>query len=470
MNTLRILSLLCAALALFCPAPARAEEPLPDNPPAFYAGNDELKGYLIEALENHPLLKAHYEEWRSALERIPQAGALEDPMFSYTQFIVTDESYFMVDLEQKFPWFGTRGVRREKAAAEAEVWLANLHEQRNAVFREVKMAYFDYAFLKAELDLVNHQTGIMAESLEVARAQYQAGWSSEAEILRMEQELAKMNDMRQELEQMEPASRATLNAALNRPPDAPLDAPQPAEFPADPPAEAPLDAAIKAHNPSLRMFDHTIDAGEKDVELARRMKYPDITIGVDYALDRDMRPGRTDPYEPGRLQTYRDLGMIAAGQEEFTGGTAIDLYETFKYKETERGVTDELTVSVGINLPIWKKKIRAGVAEKEHMVNASRWRQEDERRMLAAEARESSFQWRDATRRMTLYGEELLKREETILEGLKAEYAAGSESISILEMLENIRNVMEFKIEHLRATKDKHQAAASLEYLIGAPW
>lgn len=82
--------------------------------------------------------------------------------------------------------------------------------------------------------------------------------------------------------------------------------------------------------------------------------------------------------------------------------------------------------------------------------------------MLATEARENSFQWNDATRRMALYGEDLLKREETILEGLQAEYASGSEMVSILEMLESMRNVMEFKLEHLRATKDKHQAAAIL--------
>jgi cobalt-zinc-cadmium efflux system outer membrane protein len=471
MNNRQLIPLIMiAALATGWYTGARADEALPDTAPAFFAGNEELRGYLLEAAENHPLLKAHYEDWRAALERIPQAGALEDPMFTYTQFIVTDESYFMVDLEQTLPWFGTRAVRKEKAAAEAEYWLAHLHEQRNAVFREVKMAYFDYAFLMEELKLVGHQAGIMAESVEVARAQYESGWSSEAEVLRMEQELAKMNNMRSELEQMEPASRAALNAALNRPQDGALDAPQAAEFPPEPPTEEPLEAAVKNNNPSLRMFDHTLDAEEKDVELARRMKYPDITLGVDYALDRNMRAARTDPFEPGRLQTYRDLGMIAAGREEFTGGTAIDLYETFKFKETERGVTDELTVSIGINLPIWKKKIRAGVAEKEHMANATRWHQEDEQRMLATEARENSFQWNDATRRMALYGEDLLKREETILEGLQAEYASGSEAISILEMLDSMRNVMEFKLEHLRATKDKHQAAAILEYLIGAPW
>lgn len=468
MIDLRFITALLIALSV--PSGAYADEPLPETAPAFFAGNDELRGYLVEALENHPLLKAHYEDWRAALERIPQAGALEDPMFSYRQFVITDESYFMLDLEQKFPWFGTRAVRREKAAAEAEYWLAHLHAQRNAVFREVKMTYFDYAFLMEQLKLVGDQAGIMGESVEVAKAQYEAGWSSEAEVLRMEQELAKMNDMRRELEQMEPSSRAALNAALNRPQDAPIAAPQAAEFPAEPPATEPLEVAVKNNNPSLRMFDHTLDADEKEVELARRKKYPDVTIGVDYTLDRNMRAARTDPFEPGRLQTYRDLGRIVTGQEMFTGGTAIDLYETFRYKETERGVTDELRVTVGINLPIWKKKIRAGIAEREHMANATRWHKEDEQRMLATEARESHFQWNDATRRMALYGDDLLKREETILEGLQAEYATGSEAISIPEMLDSMRNIMEFKIELLRASREKHQAAANLEYLIGAPW
>lgn len=447
-----------------------SEEPRPEVPAAFFAGNDELQGYLLEALENHPLLKAHYEDWRAALERVPQAGALDDPELSYNQFIVSDKSYFALAVSQKFPWFGTRAVRAEKADADAEYWLAHLHEQRNAVIREVKQAYFEYAFLIAQINLVNDQTGSINESVEIARAQYDAGWSSEAEVLRMEQELAKMDDMRRQLKEMEPASRAALNAALFRPQDAPLDPPKPADFPADPPEMESLESAIHDNNPSLRMFDHTIESEEKDVELARRMKYPDITVGASFGLERDGRPPRRDPYAPGRLQTYRDLGRIAAGQESATGGTLIDLYDSFVYKETERGATDEFMVTVGINLPIWKKKIRAGIAEKEHMANATRWHKEDEQRMLATEARENEFQWKDASRRINLYSGDLLERERTILEGLRAEYASGSESISLLEMLESMRNIMEFNVEALRATKDKHQAGATLEYLIGAPW
>lgn len=464
------LALLLMVLSSTASGGEPAKEPLPEAPPAFFAGNEELRGYLMEAMENHPLLKAHFEDWRAALERIPQAGALEDPELTYTQFVVSDESYFMLAVEQKFPWFGTREVRKEKAAAEAEYWLAHLHEQRNAVIRDVKHAYFDYAFLTSELKLVGDQTGVMNESVEIARAQYKAGWSSEAEVLRMEQELAKMTDMQRELEQMEPASRAALNAALNRPQDGAIAAPQSADFPPDPPAPNIIDLAIHDNNPSLRMYSHTIDAEEKDVELARRMKYPDVTVGVEFARDRNPRPPRTDPYAPGRLMTYHDLAHKIRHGEALDVDSALEVYDNFIYKETERGASDELKVTLGVNLPIWKKKIRAGVAEKEHMANASRWHQEDEQRMLTAEARETEFQWSDASRRIALYGEDLLQREEKILEGLRAEYASGNESTSIPEMLESMKNIMEFHIEKLRATKDKHQAAASLEYLIGAPW
>jgi len=285
----------------------------------------------------------------------------------------------------------------------------------------------------------------------------------------MEQDLARMNNMRKELEDMEPAGRAALNGALNRPTDGPLAAPAPADFAPSPPEGENLDTAIRANSPALRVYDHAVDAGEKDVELARRMKYPDITVGVDYGLDRNMRAARTDPFEPGRLQTYRELGHVAMG-EPITGALAIDLYETFRYKMTERGATDELKVTVGVNLPIWKKKIRAGIAEKEHMVEASRWRKENELRELSVEARESLFEWKDATRRIDFYGTDLRTREETILEGLQAQYAVGNEEVSIPAMLESMRSLMEFRLEELRAIRDKHQAAANLEFLIGTPW
>ena len=81
------------------------------EPPAFFAGNDELREYLAEAAENNPGLRARYHEWEAALEKVPQVAALDDPMFGYTQFTQSDGRLFNIEIEQKFPWFGTLRAR-----------------------------------------------------------------------------------------------------------------------------------------------------------------------------------------------------------------------------------------------------------------------------------------------------------------------------------------------------------------------
>ncbi|MBI2424457.1 MAG: TolC family protein [Candidatus Hydrogenedentes bacterium] len=462
---------ICALLLLaLCAGTAPAEEASPDTEPAFFAGNEELRGYLLEAVENHPLLKAHYEDWLAAMERIPQAGALEDTEFTYTQFLRSSESYFMVALMQKFPWFGTRRVRKEKAMADAEYWLAHLHEQRNAVFREVKSAYFKYANLGDRLAIMGGQISLMKESAEIAASRYASGWSPQNEVLRTEIELARMNDMLRELEQMEPVRRAALNAALGRPQDGALPFPASTAFPDEPPAADTLGPILLASNPSLRMFDHTVEAEEKEVELARRMGRPDITVGIDYLRNRDERPEPNNPYAPGKLQTYRMLGGIAGGAEMLDAAAALDIYDTFLYEDPRRDPQDEISVSIGVNLPIWRKRIKAGVLEKQHMVAATQRHKQDELRKMESMAREARFMWDDATRRMALYADELLVKEDVALEGLRAGYAAGDEEITLMTLLESMRNLMQFQLEFLDALHDKHQAATDLEYLLGAPW
>ena len=47
------------------------------EPPAFFAANEELRAYVLEAGENQPGLLARYHVWRATLQRIPQAGGLD---------------------------------------------------------------------------------------------------------------------------------------------------------------------------------------------------------------------------------------------------------------------------------------------------------------------------------------------------------------------------------------------------------
>jgi cobalt-zinc-cadmium efflux system outer membrane protein len=46
-----------------------------------------LPDYLRLASLNNAQLRARFEEWKAALEQVPQAKALDDPKFTYSYFI-----------------------------------------------------------------------------------------------------------------------------------------------------------------------------------------------------------------------------------------------------------------------------------------------------------------------------------------------------------------------------------------------
>ncbi len=465
-----IMALSCIAGLLFLSLPPSAEEMGAPNPPAFFAGNGELNGYLLEAAENHPLIKAHYQDWYAAMMKIPQATGLEDPMFSYSQMLKSDESYFTVSLEQKLPWFGVRKLRGEAAAAEADYWLEHLYAQRNFVFSEVKKAYHEYAFLEGRAITLEGQIDLTESVLEFAKGRYESGYGSQAELVRVEIELAKMRDMLAEMRQMRPALGSALARAIGRPQNLEMPWPQASAFPSDPPANDSLGALIRAQNPSLKMFDATIHARETEAELARRANRPDVTIGLEYTLDRNMRRDPRDPFAPGRLSTYRDIAQVATGQVLPDLGMGLDAYDTFAYRDPLRPPVDEFSASIGVNVPIWKKKRKAAIAEKEHEAQAQTWHKEDEAQGMESMARMARFQWDDAERRTALYENELVPKEESALQALNEGYVAGDPGASFPMLLESMRNLMQLRTELLRAARDKHLAAAQLELLLGKPW
>lgn len=465
-----LLSPVFAAVLLLAAAAALAEETDVPMPPALFAGNEELTAYLLEAAENHPLLKSHYQDWYAAMARIPQAMGLDDPMFSYSQMVKSDESYFTVGLEQKLPWFGIRRLRGEAAAAEADYWLEHLYAQRNLIFNEVKFAYFEYAFLKGRAETMENQINIMEVLRDIAKYKYESGLGSQSELVRVDIELSKMRDMLAEMQQMRPALSASLARALGRPQDTLMPWPQPAAFPATPPSADLLGGMLRANNPSLKMYDAMIAARKTEAELARRSNRPDITIGAEYTVDRNMRRDPRDPFSPGRLSTYKDIAEVATGQAMPDLGMAIDAYDAFGYKEWLRPSENELAVNISINVPIWRKKRKAAIAEKEHEAQSQAWHKEDEAQGMENMARMARFQWDDADRRLALYIDVLIPKEEMALQALHEGYAVDDPDASFPMLLESMRNLMQLRTEKLRAERDKHLAAARLELLLGQPW
>src|SRR5699024_12030465 len=104
----------------------------------------EIKGQTIDeyfkiATEQNPGLQAQYKMFEAALERIPQASALEDPSLSVGYYIPSMETLMGkqiadISLSQMFPWFGTLKARGDRAALLADAQYQAFLDAKNKLY------------------------------------------------------------------------------------------------------------------------------------------------------------------------------------------------------------------------------------------------------------------------------------------------------------------------------------------------
>ena len=447
-----------------------SEAPAMDEAP-FFAGNDELRSYLLEAGEKHPGLKALHEEWRAALEHIPQARAFADPMLTYKQFMQSDMKEFVLMFEQAFPWFGTLRLRGERAAVEAEAVRWKMYAERNRIFAAVKKAYFEYAYRAGQIRVIEAQIEIIDYTEEIVNAKYGLGLATQDDLLRIQSEADSVADLRAQLLQLHPALAARLNEAIGRPLGQAVAWPQPALFPPDPPAPALVTARIRLQNPEVNAADAVIAGRETEIDLARRLGRPEMRLGFEYERLKDKESMRTDPLMPSKLMAYNGLFRSATGMMSFDAvNTGLDVYGGFLYEAPGEEKQDSVSVSLTMSLPIWRKKVRGAVAEARHRTGAARYDKQALARALDAEARMALFAIQDGQRRMELYEERLIPRAKQTYESLQRAYASGAVDADFLDMLGSIRELLDFHLEELRAARDWLIAAADLERLLGGTW
>jgi outer membrane protein TolC len=419
--------------------------------PVFFAPNDELRQYVIEAAENNPGLKSKYSEWKAALERVPQVTSLDDPMFMYTQFVQSETDRFTVSLEQKFPWFGTLRSRGDKALAEAQAALSRFHDARNEVFAAVKKAYFEYALLGESTGIVEQQVKLLADAEAIVRSRYALGLNAESDLYRVRIEQEKTRDRLDRLNQSKPALAVRLNETLGREAGAEPPWPQPAAFPPTPPPPPAVLAQIRLANPDLAAMQHMIESWEKEAAVALKTGYPEFSIGLGY----------------GAMKSMSDVPMPG---DPVTGEDGVTTTPT---EWTTQDVRDDVMVSLKLSLPIWRARIKAGIREAELMQDAAA---NDKRRAelaLDSMARKVLFDIEDGLRRYNLYKDTLIPEQKQAHESLQASYAAGdymNAATGFIDILDSIRTLLEFQLEQAQAERDVQVACAELEMLMGGPW
>lgn len=126
------------------------------SPVSVFAQTDSLNHYLETAARNNPSVQAAFSSYQASLQKIPQAGAYQDPQLDMGFFLqpmelVEGRQVAQFQLMQMFPWFGTRKAARTEAQHMAKMAYEQFRETRNRLWLDVYTQWYTLCRLQQQL-------------------------------------------------------------------------------------------------------------------------------------------------------------------------------------------------------------------------------------------------------------------------------------------------------------------------------
>ena len=172
---------------------------------------------------------------------------------------------------------------RRKAVVTAEIAVAEaaLHQLELDLEMRAQTHYYRLANAQEQLDVNARNIALLRQLIEVTRAKYESGRQRQADVLMVETELARLEEVRVDELRGYTEAQTALNALMNRSPDTPLGRAALPELKSTDLALATLQEHAAAHRPQLAEADSRIAAAQARVALAERERYPDPEVRVE---------------------------------------------------------------------------------------------------------------------------------------------------------------------------------------------
>lgn len=287
-------------VGLFAVVPADAQTSRVDSPavaeastPLGVATGDvlTLDAVLELARERNPRIRAMQAAAEAATERAPEASALPDPMLQLgvMNFGIPDFNTDMpmsmapsVQLMQAVPFPGKLGKAGEIADLGSEMARARSDEAWWEVRVRAAGLFYDLYSLDRRLEVMRETLRLLQDFQEVAMAMYSSGTGRQADVLRADVEVARMDGEIRRMEAMRVTTVARLNAELDRPATTPLPSPTLDDLPLDVPDGETLERWAHESRPALEGARLGVDQARTRTELAARGIWPDFTVALSY--------------------------------------------------------------------------------------------------------------------------------------------------------------------------------------------
>ncbi|SMC22327.1 Outer membrane protein TolC [Desulfacinum hydrothermale DSM 13146] len=400
---------------------SQEESALPERP--------TLQDYLTYAALHNPGLRAAFDDWKAALWKIPQVRSLPDPRFTYAYLVERVETRVgpqrqKFALAQTFPWLSKLELRGDVAVREARARRALYEAAKWKLFEKVKKAYYEYAYLRRAVAVTEENVRLLKHLERAVQTRYAVSLTPYGVLVRLQTELARLEDRLKTLRDLRNPISAALNAALNRSADAPLPWPDPVRLEPLAAKDEEILTWLLEGNPELKALSHRVDKEKAATELARQNYYPDVTVRVE----------------------------------------AVDTGQALNPATPDSG-KDPVAVGVSLNLPIWWEKYDAGVREARSRRRAAEGSLKEKQNQLSAQLAMVLYNLRDAERRVDLYKNGLIPKAQQALQVSLQDFEA--DLAGYLDVIDAQRTLLEFELAYERAEADRAQRLAEVERLVG---
>ena len=390
---------------------------------------ENLNNYIEIAAKNNPALKAKFNDYMAAMEKVPQVGTLPDPSIAFGYFIQPVETrvgpqQLKLKLAQSFPWFGLLSAQEDVATEMAKAIYEDFENTKSNIFFEVKTVYYNYYYIEKAIDITKKNIEILEVFKRLSLVKIEAGNASIVDELRVELEL---NDLENKLSlflDTKDALQVKFNNLLDIEDTAEIIVPEllwQEEIPLD---QLSMLDEIYNSNHQIKNIEHKLNAFLNQEIVARKQGLPKFNIGLGYTIIEE-NPGST---------------VANNGKDAF------------------------LFPQVGVTIPLYRKKYKALIKEAQHRQEAEIFRKEDKKNTLSSVYENTYKDFNDGDRRIALNirQSEIAKK---VLDILIISYSTNSKDFE--EVLRIERQLLKYELEHQKALIDKNAAAAFIDYLIG---
>ncbi len=428
MKSIKIYEILTVAIILYSTIAGYTQQQ--SDPADTIDVKSPLESYLKLSAENNPLLKSLFNQYLAAMERLPQARALPDPTVMFNIFTSPVETRVGATqaglaINQAFPWFGQLSAQEEVAAQFAKSRFEVFEDERNRLFFNVRSTYYELYVLEAAITITNKNIRLLESFRRLANVRLEAGTGSAVDLLRVEMDLAELDNELKYLEDTREPILAELIELMNVDYDLTIEIPDTLvtiEFQEN---KSVLLDSILMQNPSLRKLDYDIDALNSEIDVARKMGLPSFNIGL----------------------AYTNVAK-RTGVEDFAGN----------------GKDSFIFPQIGVRIPLYRKKYKAMVNEKEYLKMSVVQQKENRVNRLNTELEKGWRDYLDARRRVALYAY-LIRLADQSLNILLAEFTSAGKDFE--EVLRMDRQLLMYELELEKARADQNTAVAYITYLTG---